>query len=146
MFLFINNPIGDALNNTEWAFPMLECIHIIAFCFSIGTIALVDLRLMGLAFNRQSPAHMLRDTTWWTLPGLAVVVFSGAGIFMSDPIMYLHNNSFLFKMGALLIAILYNYTIHSKVASAEPPSSSGKLVGALSILLWVSVVAGGLFI
>jgi len=61
--------------------------------------------------------------------------------------MYLHNLSFKFKMVALLVAIVYNYTIHRKVALADgPPGAAGALTGAVSLALWVSVVFGGLFI
>jgi hypothetical protein len=73
------------------------------------------------------------------------MLISGPLIFLSDPVMYMNNQSFRFKIGALLAAILYNYTIHAKVAKG-PDSPTAKLVAAISILLWVSVVAGGLFI
>jgi hypothetical protein len=49
-------------------------------------------------------------------------------------------------MVALLVAILYNYTVHRKVVMADASPGVNKLVGALSLALWVSVVAGGLFI
>jgi Family of unknown function (DUF6644) len=146
MLMFITNPIGDAMNNTEWAFPLCECIHIVGFALSIGTVAIVDLRLLGLGMVGESPAQLLRDTANWTLAGLAVMLISGPLIFVSDPVMYLHNQSFRFKMGALLLAIIYNYTIHRKVASSGASPGVEKTVGALSLLLWVSVVAGGLFI
>ena len=99
-----NNP----LNSNEWAFPLTECFHITSFALSIGTIVLVDLRMLGLAFWKQTPGQMLKDTGIWTLAGLIVVIFSGLLIFSSDPIMYLHNYGFRFKMGALLVAILFN--------------------------------------
>jgi hypothetical protein len=146
MFLLSANPIGDAMNNTEWAFPLCECIHIIAFTLSIGTIALVDFRMLGWAMAKTSAAQLYKDTRMWTMAGLTVMLISGPLIFISDPVMYLHNQSFRFKMGALVLAIIYNYTIHAKVARAQPAPSSAKLVGAISLLLWVSVVAGGLFI
>ena len=60
--------------------------------------------------------------------------------------MYLRNISFRFKMGALLAAILYHYTLHRWAALREPAPAVGKLVAGVSLLLWVSVVAGGLFI
>jgi len=146
LFLLSANPIGDAMNNTEWAFPLCECIHIIAFALSIGTVALVDFRMLGWAMPKTSAAQLYQDTRMWTMAGLTVMLISGPLIFISDPVMYLHNQGFRFKMGALVLAIIYNYTIHAKVAKTVPAPSSAKLVGAVSLLLWVSVVAGGLFI
>jgi len=146
MFTFLmTNPIGDAMNNTEWAFPLCECFHIIGFALSIGTIVVVDLRMLGLALKSTTSAQLLKDTRMWTMAGLTVMLISGPLIFLSDPVMYMGNQSFRFKIGALLVAILYNYTIHAKVAKG-PDSPTAKLVALVSILLWVSVVAGGLFI
>lgn len=140
------DPNTNPLNNNEWSFPLLEIIHIAGFCFSIGTIAVVDLRLMGMGMMKETPAQLLKATAPWTLAGLIVMLTTGPGIFSSDPVMYLHNQSFKFKMVMLLIAIVYNYTIHRKVALADASGAGAKFVGALSLALWVSVVAGGLFI
>ena len=67
-------------------------------------------------------------------------------IFSSDPNMYLHNLGFRFKMGALLLAILYHYTVHRSVVAAEAGPPVARAVAVGSMLLWTSVVAGGLFI
>jgi len=140
------DPSTNPLNNNEWSFPLLEIIHIASFAVAIGTIAIVDLRLLGIGMRRQTSAQLLKDTTPWTLIGLAIVLMSGPMIFSSDPNMYLGNPGFRFKMGALLLAILYNYTIHSKVARSNPSPVVGAFVGGVSLALWISVVFGGLFI
>jgi hypothetical protein len=140
------DPTSYPLNNNEWAFPLCEIIHIVGFALSIGTVAIVDLRLIGLSLKSQPPSKLLKEMAPWTLVGLAVMLISGPLIFFSDPVMYLHNQSFRFKMGALLVAILFNYTIHNKVAKSDPSGGTGALVGVLSLALWTSVVAGGLFI
>ncbi len=145
--MLLQNAIADALNNTEWAFPLAECFHIPAFALSIGTIALVDLRLLGVVLRRETTAKLLRDTEPWTLVGLVIVIFSGAALFLSQTQIYLANYSFYFKIGCLLVAIVYNFTIHRKVA-ASPNASPGvaKLVAIVSLLLWFGVVFGGVFI
>jgi len=140
------DPATNPLNNNEWAFPLCEIIHILGFAFSIGTVALVDLRLLGLAFKSQPASKVLKDTAPWTLVGLVVMWISGPLIFSSDPVMYLNNASFRFKIGALLLAMIYNYTIHRKVAMSEAKGAGAKLTAIISLALWVSVVAGGLFI
>ena len=144
MFLAYD-PSTNPLNNNEWAFPLLEIIHIAAFTLSVGTIAIVDMGLLGWG-KRGSTAQLLKETAPWTLAGLVIMLISGPLIFSSDPFMYLGNQSFRFKMGALLIAIIFNYTVHRKVALSGASPGLSKVVGVLSLALWVSVVAGGLFI
>lgn len=140
------DPATNPLNNNEWSFPLLEIIHITGFALAIGTIFMVDLRLIGIGMMRQPASQLAKALGPWTLGGLAAVLMSGPLIFSSDPNMYLNNSSFLFKMYALLIAILYQYTVHRKVALSDPSPIVGAVVGTISVALWVSVVAGGLFI
>jgi hypothetical protein len=140
------DPATNPLNNNEWSFPLLEVIHIVGFAIAIGTIFMVDLRLTGIGMKRQTASQLAKDMGPWTLGGLGAVLMSGPLIFSSDPNLYLNSPSFRFKMGALLIAILYQYTVHRKVALSDPSPVVGALVGTISVALWVSVVAGGLFI
>ena len=78
--------------------------------------------------------------------GLTVTVLAGMALFLSDPRMYYLSAWFRFKATALLMAIIYNYTVHYKVASSSSSPGVGVVVGAISVLLWVSVVTGGLFV
>ena len=141
MFL-IENP----LNESALTFPILECIHIVAFAFSVGTVALVDFRLLDFGMRHQTPAELLKTTSAWTLIGLVVMIFSGLLLFSSDPDMYYLNWAFLIKMVCLLAAIVFNYTIHRRVARSKETSAGGKLVACVSLALWGSVVFGGIFI
>jgi hypothetical protein len=147
MLLLQIDSIADALNSSEWVFPIAECFHIAAFAWSIGLIAAVDYRLLGFGIQHATPSEVLHDTAPWTLLGLAVVLLSGPLLFLSDTRMYLHNQSFVFKMCALAVAILFNYTIHRKVAQSDTSSQGVRItVAVVSLALWISVVFGGLFI
>ena len=137
---------ANPLNANEWAFPLTECFHITSFALSIGTIMLVDLRLLGLAWKKQTAAQILKDTGLWTLAGLIIVITSGLLIFSSDPLRYLYNAGFQGKMLALLLAIVFNYTIHRKVALSNPSPATAKMVGAISLFLWILVPFGGIWI
>jgi len=96
--------------------------------------------------KRQSAADLVKDTAPWTLLGLVLILISGPLIFSSDPVLYIYNQSFRFKIGALLLAILYNWTIHRKVAMSPDPGGMGAVVGGVSILLWGSIIFAGIFI
>jgi len=140
------DPSTNPLNNNEWAFPLAECVHIAATALSIGTIMLVDLRLLGLGLREQTASQLLRDTELWTLTGLVFVISSGLVIFSADPAMYIRNGAFVFKVSALLVAIVYNYTVHRKVASANPSSLASGVVASVSLALWFSLVVAAIFI
>jgi hypothetical protein len=137
---------ANPLNANEWAFPLTECFHIASFALSIGTIALVDLRLLGLGMKQQTAGQLLKDTGIWTFAGLVIVILSGLMIFSSDPIRYTYNSGFQFKITVLLLAIVFNYTIHRKVALSNYSPPMGKLVGGISLLMWMLVPFGGIWI
>src|SRR5690242_11337453 len=121
----------NPLNTNEWSFPLMECIHIAMFAMSIGTIAVVDFRLLGLLFTERSPSDLLKSTSIWTLIGLICVVSTGMIIFTTDPLSYYYNWSFRYKMIALLIAIVFNYTIHRSVAMSNASSAASVMTGAI---------------
>jgi uncharacterized protein DUF6644 len=142
MFLAVANP----LNSSELIFPTLEVIHIVGFAVLVGTIAIVDFRLLNLGMRRQKAAEVASDLAPWTAIGLAMVLLSGPLMFSSDPDMYYLNRSFQVKMVLLLAAIIFQYTIHRKVAKSEGPPFRQKLVACVSMVLWVGVIFGGIFI
>jgi len=142
----LQNAVADVLNNTEWAFPLAECLHIGGFAVGIGSIVLVDFRMLNLGLRRETAARIVKYTEPWTLVALLFVIFSGAALFLSQPDVYLINQIFPLKMYLLIAALIYNFTVHRRVATMEnPPPVVTKLVAIVSLLLWVSIVFGGIF-
>jgi len=141
------NPVSTALNSVSWIFPASEIFHIVGFGVSIGTVALVDFSLLGVGLRRKGTPQLLKNTAPWTLIALVIVILAGFVLFLTDPLHYLENPAFQFKITCLVLVILFNYTIHRKIALSETASTStSALVAIVSLVLWVSVVFGGLFI
>jgi hypothetical protein len=144
--MLLQNAIGEALNETEWAFPLAECLHIGGLAVGVGSIALVDLRLLNLGLRTENPARILRYTELWTIFALVLVAFSGFALFFSMPGVYRVNQIFPIKMYVLAAALVYNFTLHRKVATMENPAPTlSRAAAILSLLLWVAVVFGGIF-
>ena len=145
--MLLQNAIADALNKAEWPFALAECVHIGGFAVGIGSIVLVDFRMLNLGLRHETAARILKYTEPWTLIALVFVVFSGLALFFSQVEIYLVNVIFPYKMYALVAAIIYNFTVHRKVATMEnPPPVLSRLVAIVSLLLWVSIVFGGIFV
>jgi len=139
--MFLENP----LNASEYTFPILECFHIIGFAFAIGTVAIVDFRLLGIGLRRQTAAQLIEDTNSWTILGLALAIMSGLLLFSTDPDKYYLNWSFLIKVTCLLLAIIFHFTLFRKIVRDASPAA-GKAAACVSLLLWAAVVFGGIFI
>ena len=137
MFLAEANP----LNSSALVFPILECMHIVGWALLVGTIGLVDFRLLGFGLRRQTAAETAKDLAPWTLLGLAIILLSGPLLFSSDPDMYYLNRSFQFKMVCFVLAVTFNYTLHRKMVRAI--SESELAHQALQILRHPREVLGG---
>jgi hypothetical protein len=138
-----NSPLANAMNGPEWAFPVVECCHFFGFALLIGTIVIVDLRLLGGGMVRQSASQLAQDLKPWTLAGLILMLTTGPAMFAADPLVYSVNPSFRFKIDCLVIAILYNFTIHRWAVKPDVSPMAGKLAAVVSLALWIAVVAGG---
>ena len=79
------DPSTNPLNNNEWSFPLLEIIHIVGFAIAIGTIFMVDLRLIGIGMRRQLSAQLAQDLAPWTLGGFAAVSHVGTADLVIRP-------------------------------------------------------------
>ena len=135
--------LANAMNGPEWAFPLVETFHFLGFALLIGTIAIVDLRLLGWGMRRQRASQLVTDLAPWTLAGLVLMLTTGPAMFSADAVVYFYNPSFRLKMIFLIVAIVFNYTVHLRVAKSDNSSVAGKLVACLSVALWTAVLAGG---
>jgi len=138
------DPATNPLNTTEWAYPVTECVHVASMALSVGCIGLVDLRMLGMGIPSASAAELVRETECWTILGLFLAISSGLLIFSTDPSHIIVNGSFQFKMAVLMAGLIFNYTIHRKVALSG--SAAGPVVACLSLALWIAPIAAGIFI
>ena len=139
------NLADNPLNKIEWAFAAVEVVHIASLALSIGTIAIVDMSLLGLGFRDQSPAKVLRSTELLTMAGLTIVMSSGLALFTTDPLRYYYSPTFRLKMVLLMAGVLFNYTIHRRMTQAGAAPLAAKAAGAASLAIWISVIFCGLF-
>ena len=135
----------NPLNTVEWLFAATECTHIAALALSIGTIAMVDMSLLGVGIRGRTPAQMVRATEPWTAAGLTIVIGAGLALFSSDPLRYYYSPTFRIKMWLLLAGIVFHYTLHRKVAVTGSAPVIARVTGSISLCIWLGVVFCGLF-
>ena len=137
--MLIENP----LNESSFAFPLLECVHILGSFVGAGTAALMNFRLLGAGIIQSNPAKLWRETLLLTLGGLALAIFSGLLLFSIDPEMYYTNHAFRYKMVALVAAIGFYYTMVRRAAARD---GNAPIIASVSLGLWALVPLGGIFI
>src|SRR5262245_2821735 len=89
---------------SDWAFPAIESVHVVAIVLVVGMIAIVDLRLVGLASRQRPVSEVLRDSLTWVWIAFGVALASGALMFVSAARSYAHNGPFQAKMLIIVLA------------------------------------------
>lgn len=98
------SPFAEAIRTSIWWFPVVETIHVLAIVFVLGSIAHVDLRLIG-AISRERPiTHVAAEMLPWTWAGFVVAVISGTALFAAQAVRYVDTIYFDMKMIIMIIA------------------------------------------
>ena len=56
-----NTPLGMFISGSTWAFPTVESIHVFFLVIVVGSIAIVDLRLVGVASRNRSVSQLSKQ-------------------------------------------------------------------------------------
>jgi hypothetical protein len=131
-------------------FPLLESVHVIGLALVFGTIAIIDLRLLGMASIQRSFQRMASDIMTWTWAAFAITALTGALMFMTNATVYYHNVYFRAKIALLVLAAInvavFELTVRRVVhqwdkSPSAPPA--GRAVAAVSLVIWLAVIVTG---
>ena len=145
--------LGEAMRQWLWLYPSVEIVHIVGIALLFGSVAVLDLRLLGL--SRHIPVRTLaRHVLPWTAASFVLIVPSGLAMFTAHATEFIQSDVFVLKIMLILAAGLNAALFHavtfrtadvwdSEEMRKLPPPPSARLAGALSLLLWVAVIACG---
>lgn len=140
---------AQLLGSLHW-WMWLEATHVLTLAVFAGTILFVDLRLLGLVLPNTPISRVSRSLLPLTIGGFVVLVITGTLVFYSKPFDYYHNFAFRLKMVFLLLAAVNIFVFHGRVQAdqakwdtAPRPSTGARRSAAVSLVLWVLVIASG---
>jgi hypothetical protein len=150
---FEDGALADNIRENDLLFPLIESVHVLSICLVVGSILVVDLRLLGLASVNRPVSRVANGILPLTWGAFAIAVASGSLLFISNATKYLENGYFVAKI-LLICAAGLNMAVFHAISARDLPKwenektlpLSAQLAGGLSILLWVSVVTCGRWI
>jgi Family of unknown function (DUF6644) len=141
--------LGQAIRDSQWLFPVIESVHLIALAAIGGALLVLDLRMLGVGIRHRSVAEVAREAQPWLIASLIVMVVTGVSLFLSEAIKCYYSQAFWVKMTTLPIAVVFALTIRRRIAAAEEGRISPLLraaVAVISLTLWFTVAAAGRWI
>jgi hypothetical protein len=143
--------LGHIMRDVPWLFPTCEGLHFVGMALLLGTIGIIDLRILGFAKGLPiGPLHRLLPLAFF---GFALNVATGIAFVCSDPDSYWIVPAFRFKLLLILLAganaIWFWVSILKHVDEWGPDvdaSRLAKVISAASLLFWTGVVTAGRFI
>src|SRR6185312_21631 len=142
--------LASSIRDSLYTFPILESIHVMALAVVFGTITIVDLRLLGVAWTHRPFGRMSSELLRLTWGAFGLAALTGALMFMTNARVYFHNTPFRVKMVLLVLAglnmALFHLTAGRSVARWEKDRTApgiGRITATLSITLWVAIIFAG---
>jgi hypothetical protein len=145
--------LGRAMREWLWLYPSVEIVHIAGIALLFGSIAVLDLRLLGLS-RRISVRWLARHVLPVSAASFALIVPSGLAMFTAHASEFVQSGVFVLKMCLIMAAGLNAALFHALVYRTAdvwdteemrnlPPPPSARVSAALSLALWLGVIACG---
>jgi uncharacterized membrane protein SirB2 len=121
----------------------LEIMHYSGFFLLVGTTAIVDLRVMGLAGRKEPAPELAAQLRPWMWTGFGMALFSGFFMFSSDALDFYLADWFRYKLIVVLLAIvigalMFRYVRHSSVEQSY--SAAAKIAAFVSLIFWIGSI------
>src|SRR5688572_2277757 len=103
--------LGTSVNESLYAFALIESVHLLALAMLGGAVLIVDMRMLGFGLKRLPVAQVAKTAQPWLIVGLIAIIVTGFPLFASLAAgKYYVNAAFWWKMYFLGAAMLYTFT------------------------------------
>jgi hypothetical protein len=148
-----NSALSEYLRTSLKAMPIVEAVHVMAIVTVFGTIALVDLRLLGYPNVQRSFSKLHHELLHWTWMAFGIAVITGVLLLIVNAVTYYRNTAFWLKMGVIVLAginmLVFELVTAKSVSKWDKgvlPPAAARVAGALSIVFWIGVIFLGRWI
>jgi hypothetical protein len=148
-----NSIVATAIRQSTWLFPTIETIHVLATVLVVGSVTMLDLRLLNIASRDRSVSELHNEVLPWTWASFVCAVIAGLLLFSSHAAKYYQNIPFRMKMVLLVLvglnAAFFELRTFRSVATWDKGPRipmPAKIAGAVGLVLWLFVVACGRWI
>jgi amino acid transporter len=131
------------LNSTGWLYASVSVVHYLTMFWFIGSIAIVDLRVMGVAARERNVVELGDQLFPWAWTGFVLCVIAGflefstqGGEWAPDPVFHV-------KLALIVLSVIFTIIVQmgvKKWAQASEIPTAAKIVALISLLLWIVTI------
>ena len=139
--------VGTTVATSLWGYPLFETMHTIGMALLIGSLGLINLRVLG--YKAELPILGTRDLLPLAWLGFTINAFSGTALFVSDAVYFFSSYTFRIKMVLIVLAGINAALLSSRIFREAPadaavmPSPGAKAIAASSLVFWLGAVIAG---
>jgi hypothetical protein len=133
--------------HNAWAIPAIQSVHIVGIALVMGSVLMIDLRILGLAWTEQTLRQTTRRFGPWLTGSLWLLLATGLLMVIGEPVRELVSFSFWFKMALVAIGALVAVTFQRALRRDEQQwegtlvhKPSIKLLAVVTFMVWVGVI------
>jgi len=138
------------IQNVSWIIPLVQTIHILAISIILSSVAMLDLRLLGLVGKRVTISGMAERFLPWIWGALVVLASTGAILITGEPDRSLLNPAFQIKMAlvvaAIVVTLIFQHTVRRNAAFWDLSPArrrSARLTALISLAIWLAIAICG---
>ena len=131
-------------------YPLVESTHVVTLVLFVGMLAMVDLRMLGLAFRQVRVSELTSRLLPWSVAGFVIMVTTGVLLFYAIPVRTAHSVWFRIKVVLLIVAAINAWWFHQRVSrdrylwdSQPKPPMAVRVTAAVSLTTWAGVIIVG---
>ena len=145
-----DSALGTSIRESDLMFDLIETAHVLGITLMAGTIAIVDLRLLGLVLKKDEVSDVVAQVLPLTWAGFALMVATGALLFWSEAAKMYFNPAFRLKLILMALAgvnpLIFHTTVYRCVGAWDAAVSTpvkSKAAAVLSLTLWGGIIVSG---
>ena len=150
LWLSTTSPSVFIQEHNTWAIPTIQSIHIVGIAMVMGSVLMIDLRILGWAGTDQTLRQTARRFGPWLTGSLWLLLATGILMVIGEPVRELMTFSFWLKMALVavgaLVAAIFQGTLRRHEQRWEETlvhRRSIKLLAILTFLIWACIIVLG---
>ena len=142
--------LSEHIQDIFWVIPTVQIVHIVSIAIVMTSMAMLDLRLVGIAGRRQSLTDMAGRFLPWVWTAVVVLLCSGTILIIGEPARDLLNKVFWLKMSLLATGLLLTWTFQHMLRRNnlfwDRNRAAAIMLGSVSLVIWIGIVGAGRWI